>query len=148
MKQGNRTRPIFQKLAIVVVALACAQLFTLAASSKIPDLPTAFRSTAQHNGTSNKRITLLEFSAPWCGACKDIEPGVKAAQSQFRDSLQVVNIDVSKAENARYIKAFHVEGTPTFIIYDRHGKALEKIDQDISASELMTKLKSALDQTR
>jgi len=54
---------------------------------------------------------LLEFSAPWCGACRQMQPVVsQLAEQGF--PIQQVNTD----QDARLAKQFQVEALPTFVL--------------------------------
>lgn len=84
----------------------------------------------------NAQVTILEFSAPWCLSCKKLKPTVEALQKKMGAKLAVVHLNVDKPESEKYINQFAISSAPTFVVYDRHDKLVEKIERDITPTEL------------
>jgi thioredoxin 1 len=58
--------------------------------------------------------TLVEFWAGWCGACRRMEPALKALAEEFRGRVRFVRVDVD--EDEQLAGAFGVTGIPTFVM--------------------------------
>ena len=56
--------------------------------------------------------TVVEFFAPWCEACKESAPGMRALELQFRDRVNFVAIDGANAANSKLVSLFRVDGIP------------------------------------
>lgn len=73
----------------------------------------------------SKKITLLQFSAEWCGPCKMLSPIVKkvSEENEGKDlTIGKVNVDSDGPVAAR----FNVRNIPTLIYLDENGKELFK----------------------
>jgi len=65
----------------------------------------------------SKEIWMVEFYAPWCGHCKDLEPEYKSAASQLRG--QKVNLGlVDATAEEELARRFEVKGFPTLKIFN------------------------------
>uniref|UniRef100_A0A7S1Y9Z3 Calmodulin n=1 Tax=Grammatophora oceanica TaxID=210454 RepID=A0A7S1Y9Z3_9STRA len=76
---------------------------------------------SQHKALLEKhadKLVVLKFFAPWCKACKGLEPKFKAiANNDKYDGLPVVWADFSVAGNKEYIKTVGVLALPTIHFY-------------------------------
>lgn len=72
---------------------------------------------------------VVQFHATWCGPCKALSPLVGRMESEFRDRVEVVRIDVDAEPHLA--KEAGVRGVPTLIAYRdgseirRHSGALD-----------------------
>ena len=57
---------------------------------------------------------LLDFSATWCGPCKQLEPLVEELARQYKGRLKVGSVDVEEAPNTSM--RFGVISVPTLIL--------------------------------
>jgi thioredoxin len=58
---------------------------------------------------------LIEFSAEWCGPCKQIEPDVTAFARDMRDKVKVVKVDIDKSP--LLARELRVQSVPTFMLF-------------------------------
>lgn len=68
--------------------------------------------------TSDKFV-LVEFYAPWCGACKQTAPLYKKFASQWKNSnLILAKINVDK--ESKTANRFNINGIPTFYLFQKN----------------------------
>lgn len=63
------------------------------------------------------KLTLVDFSASWCGPCQMVHPVLEALSSEMADRVSFFKIDVD--ESPSEAGAMGVRGVPTMIIF--HG---------------------------
>jgi thioredoxin 1 len=66
---------------------------------------------------------LVMFHADWCHVCQEVMPTVHQLREQYKGELAVVKVNVDQRDPA--MANFPVRGTPTFVLFDRHGQALK-----------------------
>ncbi|MEU0332460.1 thioredoxin domain-containing protein [Streptomyces sp. NPDC006193] len=67
---------------------------------------------------------LVQFTAEWCGPCRQLGPVLKDIASQEGDRLKVVQIDVDR--NPRTAISYGVMATPTLLLF-RGGEPVRSI---------------------
>ena len=67
---------------------------------------------------------LVDFSATWCGPCKQLEPIVEEIASDYDGRLKVVKVDVDKARNTA--AKFQVMSVPTLVLF-RDGQVKDQV---------------------
>lgn len=58
---------------------------------------------------------LVEFSAVWCGPCKQVEPDVVALMHELEGKAKVVKIDVDKCP--MLAQELQIKSVPTFMVF-------------------------------
>ena len=58
---------------------------------------------------------LVDFWAEWCGPCRSITPSLDALADEFKDSLEVVKVNID--ENPMTPTKYAVRGIPTLLIF-------------------------------
>ena len=59
---------------------------------------------------------LVDFSAMWCGPCKQLKPKLEALAAEDRYSyVKIIGIDIERFDNAELIQ--EIESLPTFFFY-------------------------------
>jgi thiol-disulfide isomerase/thioredoxin len=89
------------------------------------------------------KITLLEFSAPWCLSCKKIKPEMDKIQKELGNKLTVYHLNVEEPKTEKYINLYKIDSAPSFILYNSKGKLVQRIDRDITGPELRKLILSA-----
>jgi thioredoxin 1 len=87
-----------------------------------------------------KEITVVEFSAPWCGACKITEPVVAEVANDY-PNIKFAKIDVSK--NAGLASRMGVMSLPN-ILFIVDGKVTEQIIGAANRVKIEDKLKKLI----
>jgi thioredoxin 1 len=68
-------------------------------------------------------ITLVDFSAPWCGPCHYQTPILEKIAEEHSDTVRVATVNVDQA--FELAKRFHIKAVPSlFVIKD--GRVVEK----------------------
>jgi len=62
-------------------------------------------------------MTVLYFSAPWCGPCKTFKPIVQEVSSELGVPINDINVDY----DATFAQKYDVSSIPTLIILDGQG---------------------------
>ncbi|MEQ5789885.1 thioredoxin [Muricauda sp. NFXS6] len=93
------------------------------------------------NLINNDQLTLVDFSAEWCGPCKMLAPILKQVKDEMGDSLKVVKIDVDKNQNLA--NTYQVRGVPTLIFF-KNGEQLWRKSGVLQKGEIVQLAKSFL----
>lgn len=102
-----------------------------------PYNPVAVAAATQHG-----RPVMIDFTAKWCAACKELEKGpfsdqaVIDAVSKF-DCLQVDGTNTSEPAVKAAVKRFSVQGFPTVIFIDSSGNETSRIVGFVNTAELL-----------
>ncbi len=67
--------------------------------------------------TQADQPVLVDFSATWCGPCKQLEPLVHEVAEEYQGRLKVIKVDVDKAPNAA--AKLGVMSVPTLLFYQQ-----------------------------
>ncbi len=67
---------------------------------------------------------LVEFSAEWCGPCKQIEPLLEQLSSEWHDNVRLAKVDVD--QNVETTLRYQVMSLPTIILFV-DGEARQRI---------------------
>jgi len=59
-------------------------------------------------------VTLIDFTAAWCGPCKQLAPILKELAAEYTGRARVVAIDV--ADEPALAQAFRVTAMPTLVL--------------------------------
>ncbi|RMX63306.1 hypothetical protein DD238_006598 [Peronospora effusa] len=79
-------------------------------SVKVLD-PKSFREQVQQDSG----VWVVEFYAPWCGHCKELEPEYKKAAMALEGFVNLAAIDCQ--EHEEFVQEFAVRGFPTIMIF-------------------------------
>jgi len=72
----------------------------------------------------SSKPVLVDFWAQWCTPCRMLAPTVEAVAERFRDSANVVKLNVD--DNPSTAQRYGIKGIPTLILF-REGKEVERV---------------------
>jgi thioredoxin 1 len=70
------------------------------------------------------KLSLVDFSASWCGPCKMLHPVLESLSTELGDKINFLNVDID--QNPTEANQFGVRGVPTMIIF-HGGKEVERM---------------------
>ena len=65
------------------------------------------------------KITIIDFTAAWCGPCQQIAPQYDALCKEVAGQAQLVKIDVDKTELKEACAECNIEAMPTFKFFKK-----------------------------
>jgi thioredoxin 1 len=68
---------------------------------------------------------LVDFSAPWCGLCRVIQPMLREFQSEWSGQVKLVRVNAD--ENLRLATTYRLKSLPTLLLFDR-GQVVQRLD--------------------
>lgn len=75
---------------------------------------------------SNKKNKIILFHAHWCGACRNFMPIWKKVTNDYKNKIDVLEIEHSNFDNVKY-ETRDIQGFPTTRVYDHKGKKITEI---------------------
>lgn len=90
---------------------------------------------------SSKKVSIVDFSATWCGPCKMMVPVVEDVSEKHRGEYFFYSVDVDSAEELA--AKYNISVVPTFIVFS-NGKELGRTSGFMEASELEDFIKSLI----
>jgi len=85
------------------------------------------------------KLTLVDFSATWCGPCKAMEPVLQQLKADLGEAVRILKIDIDKSPAAA--RAYQVQAVPTLLLF-RKGSLLWRQSGAVDISFLKQKLAS------
>src|SRR4051812_46341982 len=84
---------------------------------------------------------LVDFTAPWCGPCKMVDPIVQQLAAEWEGKVKVFKCNAD--ENPNVLVAHGVMGLPTVMLF-KGGKMVERTSGYQPKDKLIAKLKPHL----
>ncbi len=86
-----------------------------------------------------KKLTLVEFSAPWCVYCRRINPAFQKLADEYADRMVLAQVNIDEEE--ALAKEYQIELVPTLVVY-KDGQPVDNIvapESKAKIEELMQK---------
>jgi thioredoxin 1 len=82
---------------------------------------------------------LVDFSAEWCGPCKQLKPILEQVKSKVGEQAKIIKIDVDK--NRSLADKFQIRSVPTLILF-KGGKVVWRQSGVVPANTLESIIRS------
>jgi len=69
-----------------------------------------------------KGLVLVDFSAPWCGPCRRMEPELEAAAAELGDQVKVIKVNID--ESPEIAMRYGVQGIPN-LTFLKNGQVVD-----------------------
>lgn len=77
------------------------------------------RVTDFDNIISSERLTLIDFYATWCGACRAMDPTLDRVALAMSDMVTLVRVDTSAISSIPIVRRYNIVAVPTLILFHR-----------------------------
>ncbi len=71
-----------------------------------------------------KKLALIEYSAPWCVYCRRIAPAFNKLAEQYADRLTIAQVNID--DEPDLAKEYQIELVPTLVLY-KDGQPVDNI---------------------
>lgn len=68
---------------------------------------------------ASEQLTLVDFYATWCGACRAIEPTLERVELTLGERVTLLRIDIDTISTRQLIKRYNIVSVPTLILFCR-----------------------------
>lgn len=90
--------------------------------------------------SANGLPIIVDFSAEWCGPCKQLKPVFDQLKSEYTGKVNFVSIDVDKMEPIA--TQYGIESIPTLVYITPDGKEVKRTVGLVSGSDIKANLDS------
>ena len=80
---------------------------------------------------------LVDFTAPWCGPCKMVDPIIKQLAEEWQGKVKVVKCDAD--QNPNVLINYGIMGLPTVMLF-KNGEMVERASGYQPKEKLVSKL--------
>ena len=84
---------------------------------------------------------LVDFSAPWCGLCRVIQPLVREFQSEWNGQVKIVKINAD--DNLKLATTYRIKSLPTLLLFE-DGKVIQRLDNFQGREDVRMALKTLM----
>ena len=85
-----------------------------------------FKDEDFENNIKNEDVSVIQFSAEWCGPCKALKPVMDKLSDEFKDKANFYYADIEDG-GINTGSAAGIRGVPTVIIYNKGSEVDRKV---------------------
>lgn len=90
---------------------------------------------------NDKKPTLVDFFATWCGPCKMQSPILEQVKKEVGDAANIIKIDVD--QNTALSQEYRIQSVPTLILF-KEGEAVWRGYGVHQANQLVEKIRERI----
>ena len=75
----------------------------------------------------NEDVSILQFSASWCGPCKVLKPIMEKLSDEFKDKGNFYYADIDEYAINTATSIANVRGVPTVVVYKKGEEVARKV---------------------
>lgn len=80
--------------------------------------------TGLESTIAENNVTLIDFTATWCGPCQAMKPWLKKTAAEYEGKVKFVAVDVDKSGDVA--KEYKIEAMPTLVVL-KDGKEVGRV---------------------
>lgn len=135
----------------VGIMVTSAALFTLVSVAAKPTGSLRWEPTgiekAESRALAAGQPMIVDFTAAWCGACKELDKHTFADPRVAAEAARFVAVKVDAThdddpEVARVLARFAVRGLPTVLLFDAKGKEVRRFTDFVGPDDFLAALRS------
>ena len=115
----DQMRPI--GCSMIPIPKNCKNTYIVRGSMVLSVNERSFRQEVLESST----LVLVDFSAPWCGLCRVIQPLLREFQSDWSGQVKVVRVNAD--ENLKLSTTYRIKSLPTLLLFE-DGQLVQRLD--------------------
>ncbi len=84
---------------------------------------------------------LVDFSAPWCGLCRVIQPLLREFQSDWNGQVKIVRVNAD--DNLKLATTYRIKSLPTLLFFE-DGQLIQRLDNFQGREDVRRALKKLM----
>ncbi|HEY9710256.1 MAG TPA: thioredoxin domain-containing protein [Oculatellaceae cyanobacterium] len=84
---------------------------------------------------------LVDFSAPWCGLCRVIQPLLREFQADWNGQVKIVRVNAD--ENLKLATTYRIKSLPTLLFFE-DGQVIQRFDNFQGRDDVRMTLKKLM----
>jgi thioredoxin 1 len=90
------------------------------------------------------RPRVINFTAPWCPACKQLKPVLNEVMNNYSRSVDCEILNVNDKGNLEMVRSFRVKAIPVTYVFDRKGNLVFKHVGYMGTQELDNQIRKTI----
>lgn len=107
----------------------------------VSDKSNSFTQTHYENLLANNKTLLIDFYAPWCIPCKQMEPSLKKLSEKYAGKIEITRINIDEAK--QLTQQLNIDAIPVLSVY-KNGKEIKRVNGLQSSSQIEKLIKKVL----